>query len=97
MKYLLLLLLAFPNYQKIKVIVNTVDLKGKKAHCRVIISKNNVVHLDVQSPGSFSCMVEEGVYKIKTVRCLTDSIVWVVDRTKTTVIVIDTECDEKIL
>ena len=97
MKLLLLLLLTFPNYQKIKVIVNTIDHKGKKAPCRVIISKNQVVHLDVQSTGSFSCMVEEGVYKIKTVRCLEDSIVWVVDRTKTTVIVIDTECDEKIL
>lgn len=93
MKYLLLLLLTFPNYQKIKVIVNTIDHKGKKAPCRVIISKNSVVHLDVQSTGSFSCMVEEGVYKIKTVRCLEDSITWVVDRPKTTVIVIDTDCD----
>lgn len=61
----------------------------------MVISKDDVVHLDVQSTGSFSCMVEEGVYKIQTIRCLDKPIGWVVDRPKTTVIIIETDCDEK--
>ena len=97
MKLLLLLLLTIPNYQKIRVIVETIDHKGKKAPCRIVISKNEVVLMDFQSTGSFSCMVEEGEYKIQTIRCLDKSIPWIIDRPKKTVIVIDTECDEKIL
>lgn len=98
MKLLLLLLLTIPNYQKIRVIVETIDIKGKKAPCQIKIFKDNSLStpiLDIESTGSFSANVEEGVYIVQAIRCIEHTIVWRVDRPKKSVIIIDTDCDEK--
>jgi penicillin V acylase-like amidase (Ntn superfamily) len=80
---------------KNKLIIQTKDEKGNYTSARFVISHKNRVLVDYETQGVFQIELPQGVYNVKTIKCLEYDQERTVDRSKQTLFILNTDCISK--